>query len=183
MGNKKNAKRRQSGSRKNKKSTQEIEEDQLSSDESLTPDAPLRPPCPTPKPYHRGIPAYDACHSNLGAEIDDTTAARLLMSFSGVSPSESQATPARTHPIHPQSARQTSRLTVDEEVFSRVMHIPHDEMIAQRNFRDDMGEDNEEGVLLVPLRKSKAKTIATRVICDIRINDENVSRGQDIVPS
>lgn len=97
MGNKKNAKRRQSGSRKNKKSTQEIEEDQLSSDESLTPDAPLRPPRPTPKPYHRGRPAYDACHSNLGAEIDDTAAARLLMSFSRVSPSESQATPARTH--------------------------------------------------------------------------------------
>ncbi|KAJ3885247.1 hypothetical protein GG344DRAFT_82936 [Lentinula edodes] len=125
------------------------------------------------------------------------------MSFSGVSPSESQATPARTHPMselhtpltchkgsmpgeksrtirtpsHPQSARQTSRLTVDEEVFSCVMHIPHDEMIAQRNFRDDMGEDNEEGVLLVPLHKSKAKkTSQVEITSDF---ENNASSGSN----
>ncbi|KAJ3930685.1 MAG: hypothetical protein NXY57DRAFT_289137 [Lentinula lateritia] len=204
MGNKNNARNKQSGRRKNKNPTQEIEEDQLSSDESLTPDAPLRPPRPTPKPYHRGIPAYDnACHSASGAEIDDTAAARLLMSFSGVSPSQSQATPARTHPTselhapftchkgsmpgaksrtirtpgHPQSARQTSRLTVDEEVFSRVMHIPHDEMIAQRNYRDNMEEEDEEGVLLVPLRKSKVKkTSQVEITSD---SENNASSGSD----
>ncbi|KAJ3910896.1 hypothetical protein F5877DRAFT_86804 [Lentinula edodes] len=137
MGNKNNSRSKQSVCRKNKNPTQEIEEDQLSSGEALTPNASLRPPCPTPRPYHRGIPAYDnACHSNSGAEIDDTAATRLMMLFSRVSPSKSQATPACTHPMselhapftrhkgsmpgdksrtirtlsHPQSACQTSRL-------------------------------------------------------------------------
>ncbi|KAJ3755590.1 hypothetical protein EV360DRAFT_85775 [Lentinula raphanica] len=151
MGNQANARRKTSGKRKSRQpvsSTHEHEDQNSSSSTSAV----LSPPTtrPAPKPYHRGIPAYDrvhpAGHSLEAIDEDDTTAAAALMSLSNAAGVFQQATPVRSHAtaaatssVHHSRKAQTHSMPVPQPTIRyRAPNSPTLDTISILNSDDDV---------------------------------------------